>query len=67
MIIDADRVKQRAVVGNLTTFEKRLREYIAEVRPSLSSQLQLSLILRLIRNNDDGAFESFMNWLVEKE
>lgn len=57
----------RAIIGNLTTLERKMREYITEVRPSLSDQLSLSLRLKSIRDGDDGAFEAFLNWIIKQK
>lgn len=70
MEINADRVRAQqpfGIVGNLTTLERKMREYITEVRPSLSDQLSLSLRLKSIRDSDDGAFEAFLNWIIKQK
>ena len=51
----------------LYNLEHLLREYITEVRPDLSDQLQLSLALKAIEKCREGLLSEFINFLIKRK
>lgn len=53
------------IAMELDALTERMRDYVREMRPSLSDQLSLSLSLKML--GKDETFLRFIQWMMTKE